>query len=579
MKHLTLIKTIFLIQLLSIATARAQTGPCLRVSTDTWTTCPAQTVLDATTFLPSNLVVFNVAEPNADLESNPGARYKAFWMFGDGNFKWYGYGTPEQDLSTMSHTHLYENPGTYFPVVVLSERKSNTTPPKKPKRSLSIQGMNVAPPPGGNFQPQIPTGRSMNIFNHDYNRPHYPTVFVVSAKPGNELSRIYFFYNSKSNNRGGYEPINIHNRLDTVYFPHYFPSTVNYSTSPTAATAWPAQLSELQTILASQFGNFLVVSSEKGGFKEYEQAAGQMQALYQNREDNSRISPPQEIRIFPELLSTWDDNWINLEARDTSLPKGYYLALAVGSTPVPAQDPNLPNSPNPLFGEVLQYFPNLDRSTLQCGSGAYIQGIATAEVDMVASIDPNGLTVLEICPLGNDKFKVKIRMEVCNEGYMHEQNFGLNLKDHTGQISKPNFISGKTPKFLKDSADVWLYVWEVFLDGVPLPNESAQSREQARKLCETAEFEVKTNWSGVQKIVRGEGLELCVKFEHARKECTKNYKVDEDFCKECGYACTSESGCKCQDQHCTILQICLLVILVIILLWWILKGRSGSASI
>lgn len=568
MKQLTIFNFILSFYFFSASTLTAQTGPCLRVSPEVWTTCPAQAVLDATTLTP-NLVRFDVMEPTADLESNPGARYKAFWMFGDGNFKWNPYGTPEQDLATMGLTYLYENEGNYSPVVVLSERKSNSRPPKKPKRNLNVQGMTAPIPTGGNFVPQIPSGKSMNIFNHDYNRPHYPTVFVVSAKPNSGLSHLYLFYNSKPNGRGGYEHVIIHDQLEDVFLPNYLPSSLSRNILTTAAATWPSQLTELQTILGSRFANFLVVSAENGWSARRAESEGQ-----KGQDSPKPTQLPAEIRIFPSFLSQWDPAWIDTTTKDTLLPKGHYLALAVGTTPHPSLDPNQSNTNNPLVQEVRQYFPNLNTSTLQCGTGAYIQGIATADVDMVASIDPNGLTILEICPLAGGNFKVKIRMEVCNEGYMHEKNFAFKLIDHTGNISRPNFISGQAPLFQNANGNTWNYIWEVFLDGVPLPTETTESRGREPKLCETAEFEVETNWQGVQKLARGEGLELCVQFDHAREECTKNYKVDEKFCKECGYACASESGCKCQNQCCTVLLICLIAIFVIILLWWILKGRN-----
>lgn len=569
----------FLFYFLFAGVVSAQTAPCMRINTvESWRDCPPQTNQDATVNLSNPVVSFQIMEPGYDLDPNPGARYKGFWIYGDGAFDWFEYGDVAEDAATLYRTHTYPGAGTYEPTVVLSERKSNTSPPKKPKRTISIQNLNGTPSGGGNFTPVIPAGKSMHIFNHDPNRPHYPTVFVVSTNSKKPFQQIYLFYNSTQDQAGRKNSITIHNQVDFVHFPHYLQGAISSSYVNKPIADFPAELSYLQRVLPAQFANYLRFSFDSKGAGIF--SGGKMRTS-NNAPNNNEAALPEEIRVFPALTTQWDQQWI--ETPNNMLPRGHYLAVTVGASPADLiPNPDQPNSINPLFQEVLQLFPDLDANTLQCGPESYILGIATADVDMVASIDPNGLKILEICPGEDGKFKVKIRMEVCNEGYMHEQNFNVRLLDHTGRISDPLFYSWPTAAPTLDSSanNTWYYTWNVFLDGLPLPNETVASRNQQRTLCETAEFEVVTDWAGVQQLARGEGLELCVQFLHAREECTKNYMLNPvNLSEKCGYACPAMAGkCISQGWSCTLLLSCLIVVLSLILLWWLFSGRRDHTS-
>lgn len=556
---------------------QAQNNPCMRVNGDYNATCPTLAQEATAVNSGSNVVNLRVDHTANVLDNVPNARFKGFWMFGDGNFRHFPYGTLTQDESTYWRTYVYPAVGTYSPTVVLAERKSNTTPPRRPRRTVNVLGLNTAatlPDPLDAFQPQIPANSALNIFNHDWNRPHYPTVFAISSLAQDELvDSIFFFYNAQKKN-GAVSKAIIHERIDFVEFPNYFPVgpvPVEKSTS-----AMPSSLSLVSRELSPKFYNYLAVglngvsSGKKGTEKDYARSSA-----------TSRPPPNNysELRFFPALVSKWDQSWIS--GQDTVLPVGHYLALAIGSEPLPRfPNPNNQAQINPVFAEVLQYFPNLNNSNLQIGPDKYVRGIATKDVDMVASIDPNGLEILQVCPDGANRYKVKIRMEICNEGYMHAKDFTFKLIDLTnGLIGEPDFVAGTPPNFLMDSTYFWKYQWNVFLDGVHLPDASTQARAEQLKLCDTAIFVVTTNWLGVQRLAQGQGLELCVQFLHAREECTKNYTMDErQLSPIVGYACgelSASSGWWCCIPVYITLVLAIIILILVAWIAWFLKKKLG----
>lgn len=541
--------------------------PCLSVNSDFSISCPPDETAE-TTVIPTatNLVQYQVSEADATLQRNPGARYKAFWLLGDGNFRFFPYGDLPQDLSTYAHSYVYRAADTYKPMVVLSERKSNTSPPRNLQRTIGVPNTSTPVRDVDTFAVRLHRNKSLDIFNHDRNRPHYPTVFVVSAPKEDKLiDSVFFFYNGEKKADGTYNAKKIH-EYNFVNFPNYFkPTPLANEFQMSAGVPGCLNVPAVRNILTGRFLNYLGVRTQSGQIVV--ERSGAKRAVAARQEDPA-FNPFDETRFFPSLTSIWDTRWIT--GNDTLLPVGHYLAVSVGYQPLSrVLNPDRPNEINPVFADVLRYFPELDSNTLQIGQEKYIRGIATTDVEMVASIDPNGLQILQICPDGQNRFKVTIRMEVCNEGFMHEQDFGFGLIDHTGVISKPEFIAGTSPNFLEQVGNEWKYKWNVFLDGVPLPEATKDELQEARKLCDTLVFTVTTNWLGVQRLTKGQGLELCVQFSHAREECHKNYALDER-------EVSPLTGFKCGDPPAAPWMCCLpvyitlaLAIIILLLLIWI----------
>jgi hypothetical protein len=559
--------------------ALAQDNPCLKINGDYTGACPSSTTQVDWWSLTTNRVEYQIVNAENTLDNvRHGARYKAFWLLGDGNFRYFDYGTLEQDLATYNQGYVYPAMGEYSPTVVLAERKSNTSPPRNPKRNVSVSNRDVNPGVADSFFVRIRGNQAMDIFNHDRNRPHYPTVFAISSLAADKLAdSIFFFYNCEFKN-GAYSSLKIHDKIDFVSFPNYLagrtePIEERTSTHPLGA------LTTSSGSLSSRFLNFLRVdiglSANSPDFIE-KRAQQRTNAAFRSPPAN----PFNELRFFPALLSTWSDRWIGTSG-DTLLPVGHYLAVSVGSEPLPAQYVLKGETiPNPIYAEALRYFPNLNPANLQVAPQRYLRGMATREVEMVASIDPNGLQVLQVCPLGQNRYQVKIRMEVCNEGLMHEQNFGFSLKDHTGVIGEPDFIAGTVPnKLPSTAANQWNYKWNVFLDGLPLPDGvTAEAASEVLKTCDTLIFTVTTNWLGVQRLAKGQGLELCVQFSHAKEECNLNYKLNErELSPLTGYECGEmPPSCWlcCIPVYITLI---LAFIILALLIWiaWYLKRKLG----
>ncbi|MFN0174798.1 MAG: hypothetical protein ACKVU0_09145 [Saprospiraceae bacterium] len=559
--------------------AYSQDDPCLRVNGDYLSSCPVAIDQAILYNCPSNRVQFQVFNAESTLENlSFGARYKAFWIFGDGNFRFHEFGDLEQDLATYEETYVYPEAGPYSPVVVLSERKSNTSPPRGLMRNINVENRDVNPDIPDSFSFRILGAHSMDIFNHDRNRPHYPTVFAISSLASDKLTdSIFFFYNCEKL-EAGYNRLKIHEALDFVSFPHYFPTGLTPAEKATAISI-PRSLSLLARELSTRFENYLEVGV---GFNANPDRFSQQKSVSERTSAALRdmgASPFSELRFFPALISTWNRDWIRTVAGmpDTVLPIGHYLALSVGNQPLSRlTNPDDPTSINPVYSEVLQYFPTLNAANLQVGPERFIRGIATREVEMVAGIDPNGLEVLQVCPLGQNRYQVKIRMEVCNEGFMHEQNFGFRIIDHTGVISEPNFIAGTAPNLVSSPDPGWHYKWNVFLDGLPLPDATESDVAETRKTCDTLIFTVTTNWLGVQRLASGRGLELCVQFSHANEECNYNYKLDERRLSPfTGYECGEmppPSWLCCLPVYITLI---LAIIILALLIWiaWYLKRK------
>ncbi|MDX1912977.1 MAG: hypothetical protein SFV22_15900, partial [Saprospiraceae bacterium] len=549
--------------------------PCLGVNGDLFAPCPGDAGYETTVLsLSGNRVSFSVNDAAGTLERNPGARYKAFWVLGDGNFRYFPYGTEAQDLSTYQLDYAYRSAMPHQPLVVLSERKSNTSPPRNLARTFNITGAGtmVAPGLADSFFHRLGGYRTLDIFNHDRNRPEYPTVFALSAPAADQLlDSVFFFYNGEKKADGTYAAKKLHD-FGFVNFPNYF-QPLPATTEMRISNGLPACLNvpALSSILTGRFLNYIGVRVRLGttnSDRVKNQRAAAVGPIPRN------LFP--ETRFFPALNSIWEERWIS--NGDTLLPLGHYLAVSVGSQPLP-RIPNdkFPDEINPIYVQALRYFPELDPNTLQIGEGKFIRGIATSEVEMVASIDPNGLKVLQVCPTGQNRYEVKIRMEVCNEGYMHEKNFTFSLIDHTnGAIERPEFTVGGDKVHYNTfdaTTHTWNYNWDVFLDGVPLPEASAAEIAEAGNTCDTLIFTVVTNWVGVQKLARGEGLELCVKFTHAPNECTLNYKLDEPVSPLVGYACgdMNAAGWNCCVPVYVTMVIVILILLLLIWLAWKLR--------
>ncbi|MBK8196258.1 MAG: hypothetical protein IPK76_24810 [Lewinellaceae bacterium] len=574
MKLICKIAFAFLLALTAIFSVYAQ-APCLKIEGDTWTsTCPP-TNQTSPQPVSGTIVNYSLLQPNEGIEStDPKARYKAFWIFGDGTFRYYADTSLESDIRSQSQTHTYSKTVRYQPMVVLTEKKSNTTPPQGPKRSISINTAQATP----DWIPQITLpSESMNIFPSGFNRPHYYTAFVVSArKSDTQISGIYFFYN-RVGDGVTYAPGDLHDNLDPwALLPDYLTGAgIVNSTTDNLGSTNPGFLPEFLS-LRNHYKNFIYVPVTPGAF-------GNIPGTF------------DELRIFPVLNTMWQDAW----GTATPLPKGKYLAVAVGASP---HDPaSLP----PYWGQLQsqtqgEIASTINASTLLITSPGsaqprFVRGIATIDLEMTGAIDPNDLVVTKICPDGQGQYEVTFRLKVCNEGYLEAVNFDLFLKDNTGGLlSKPIFTD---PTITLVSTDTdpnndgdWDYTWNITLDGVPLPVKKGNTEPKPVNTCtEDTYFTVTTTWEGVQKLIEGKGLQLCVFFNQAPDECTYNAPLEVDnpaLIQTEGYNArecqkrpeettppdSTDCDC-CRPQYTTVIIIQVTILIFVLLIVWMIARK------
>ena len=126
--------TVLCVALLSI-TLKSQ--PCLHVNAEPAAPC---ITAGAPITSGSNAINFRFEQITAGLDMGvpPGVqpRYKAFWIFGDGNFRHFPPNLEyADDIATLSQPYNFPPGYAIYPTtVLLTEKKSNTSPPPEGKR-------------------------------------------------------------------------------------------------------------------------------------------------------------------------------------------------------------------------------------------------------------------------------------------------------------------------------------------------------------------------------------------------------------------------------------------------------------
>ncbi len=571
-------------------TLQAQPGPCLYIG-PAETSCPSAANLPG---LPKNTAHFGMENIHEGLDTvglpdTIQPRYKAFWIFGDGNFRYFPPNLDYAgDIATLSETYIFpRGRAVYTTEVVLTEKKSNTTPPPGIQRPVAIPPLDfegkTTPPydEPDTFVVRINGQKTMDIFNSEYNRPDYPTAFVVSA-PANdtEITKIFFLFNKiRIGETGSFQADTLHH-MDSAYvnLPNYF---------------------ENQSVTIQNTDGLSSGLYEAGFF---DGARGYQNFAEVAVTDNVRKGIPNtfsEIRFFPILKSVWQNDWIQPDGNDEDtlpdilLPVSRYLAVSAG--PSPLYTDNSPNTPekDAFISLVKTHFPDLTEPEFQISDSLdlYIRGIQMLDVEMVASVDPNNIQTLKFCPKGDGRYEVLLRLEICNEGYMHEKNIEFGLIDHTKLLSEPVFFSGSgitpspTPNLSAYINSDWKYEWTVFLEAVPLPQPDASAKKLIKpdSSCAHAFFKVETNWRGVQAIVDGKALELCVKFKYGPPKCTFNSPLssNKEYCREAGYNCgdcpkvVSPENC-CNWIFYGLILLVLILLVLIWILWYLLKKKKKN---
>ncbi len=571
MKQFCKLTFLFISWLSTSIAVQAQESPCLCVGTES-RTCTTHSSATATTPFPiaSRNVSLEISDSPTSLDTFEGARYKAFWIFGDGNFAYFPHREFSLDNRTLRQEYVYRRSGRYTTEAVLSEKKSNTRPPVRDRRIIQVGGNLIPGTTGTPFVQQLSgNAKTADVLPSDSMRPHeYLTAFAVSAPKSPSNSGIYFFYNSKVD-AGSIIAAAMHEFVD-VDLPDYAGTTVLQGL--TSALANP-----IGDAVKRQFNNYIFVPITSTNF-------GSMPA----------DADFTEYRIFPILKTIWT----------SSLPKCRFLAVIVGNQSIATSDkeikdgrvlPETTARVSFFTAEKLAELERLNRNYFD-GRGlnsafyidstqteVYVRGMYEVDVPMVGSIDPNELEVVSICPLEAGKYLVKMRVQVCNRGIIPVSNIPIRLIDHSqGLFSDFAFLTDSatlTPTLTFDSGThTWRFV-HGGLNGVSTPEDLGSNSRSTpyEPKCLEVYFTLKTNLAGVKKLFSSNPLESCATFPGSNfpDECHFNFPVDSTkFTPKYGYNCGG--GGSVPPTNCCCGMICFLLIAVIlaILLWWFLKKND-----
>ena len=578
----------------SLSLPAQRTAPCLCIPADpAWTTATSETqkCTNLTPAVPpvatpsDNKITLEVKDDPSDLDPYPDARYKAFWMWGDGNFRYFPHGRKADDLLTYKQSYVYSRPGNFTPVVILTEKKSDKAPPGRMERSIQINQTRTSPTP---FEKRLNvSGKTADIFStEDLRAGGFHTALVVSAPKNIRNTGVFFFYNSIYNRAKNVHLAAPVHKIVSVEVPQYAkdaglsmqegpttnlknPPIVNWLPNPTLINALAAGYQNY--IFLPMTGSALEVMSP--GFDEY--------------------------RYFPVLETIWPD----------TLSEAEFLTLVVGSSiPTTVND----NVPDPFYdakriselrGTLSSVITDYDTTGLlnnmpenflvgtatdNAGnsSNVYVRGAARQSVRLVGSIDPNELEVEKICPTEAGKYKAYLRLQICNEGYMFENSITVRMIDagnHFSNIDIPQAVKNEfNGTFREETAPqhFWSFVWGKHLDGI---YDASNPNDDYAPSCAEFRFTIETDWAGVQKLQAGNGIEMCVTFSNSipKKEICGFYnypiggQVTQAYGYECGGGGTTPTDCCCNWLAWLLFAI---AALLLVLWWWFRNSQNNPTN-
>jgi len=482
--------------------------------------------------------------------------YKAFWIFGDGNYLSFPDNITELDApSRRVNNYRYSSAGAYQPVVYLTEKYHNTKPPEEARALLQVTDAGAS----GTYveltrRLAASPDRKVDVdYNHSP-RVDYPMNFVLSYRKQEPVEAVLFYYNSLYNS-------NTSNASPTDLF----------SFKKNEATYYQG------TGFSPRVVNNLAegIGASSGDFEDYEAPGTILDGL--NAKFKSRLTYkvggfqgvlPEgmtELRVFPVLQTLPRTSMpANLlaELPTTRLP--YFATILIGTEEVTDNDPayaQLTKNASILLGPTssLRLSPN---------SPFYIRGIQLLNLKMETSHDPNSLVVKEIQALGNGKFKVRLLLTICNKGQGSETSPTLVFRDLTAGkfVSKPVLgnIDGAIPSWSGGTA---AESWTVGLDGFVIPGVPENYEPSCRELT----FSMETDAVGVARLYQSSprALEVCVRFSTGAGECSMN----DPLVKEIP---TTEklASLDCGTGQYGFLFFVLLLVLGIITLWFLFSGRN-----
>lgn len=452
--------------------------------------------------------VFNDAlktVPNNDCRDttcNECGWYKAFWIFGDGNYRKFANDVSHMDKASLKVNYRYGNTATYAPAVYLTERYHNDEKPEAARIAIEVTG-GASSTLSDSPRRLDPATKTTDIDYNDEFRKKYPTVFVLSHLKSDSITRSFFFYNS-TRREGIYTPTKIATH-DTTEIPSYYKVAGRFETN----------YDTLGGSFQNLYGGGLLTEFRKS-FKSCIQynVAGTI--------DPTLTANLNELRMFPVLETE------NFGAGQIPQDSAVVATVVLGTSPLTGQAlTNMRNLLISLFSpdvslnipSNLQVFTNL----LQDGEqeAEYIRGVSFATLRVLASHDPNNLFVTKVDTISSDKYKVSFSQRICNQGEMPETNPLLKFNDLTGghYAATPEFFDLEEGVTIIPRPDGVFVLQGLEIGGVP---------PQYTPKCKFVHFRIETDLVGVQRLYQEDprALQGCVAFTNAAGdilyECSEN---------------------------------------------------------
>jgi hypothetical protein len=427
--------------------------------------------------------------------------YRAFWIFGDGNYKKFedsGRGNYQsRDAESLNVTYSYGRSGTYEPVVYLTERYHNNKKPDAARAKIKFD-LTPATPPSDPDQPVLlnnTTRKAAIDFNHV---PcfGYHTAMALAFRKDLGVNKVMFFYNGLGQG-SQIQPVKVMEYQETET-PSYYNGGLNRQEFDTVG----------QNLSFLNYAPFIRNLPSK--FKSY--------VDYDISTQSTTVpTDRQEMRLFPimqtlEQVSGW--------TRADSVTAVMALLLGPDSLSNTADRQNARDALQGLFGDVnLQLSQNLSAIQDDGFTTHYVRGVVLQPMRLALSHDPNNLFVTDIRELGNGQYRAFFRLKIFNEGDGPETSPSLNFRDLTGGhyatrpvlVGMPNSVTQTWTKIGRiDRVNLEDFLIRQKINGIPGSN--------------TVYFYIDTDMAGIQKLYQEtpRALEVCVEFSMGAGDCSDN---------------------------------------------------------
>ncbi len=570
-----------LLLLLAIPSFLSAQQPCLEVLLETG--CPANPLNEVNSS--TNFIPFKHTDIRSGLTTDTAARYKAFWIFGDGNYKSFpDNGTKAEDEATLSTTYAYDIGDSYLPTVVLVEKKSDDRPTRYNARRVKVPTAatgNNSPLKANDTKPRRDVVVPASEFNNRITSPAtadieasskvrlggYETAFATSTilPASGSQGVVVFLYNSVKLRDGG-------NFEAQTLFPEAELQRANYNNATTVFGNTNDLPEPLKSIIPRFYKNVIIQPLQV--------------------DFNKKPSRFDEFRTFPILRTKPRDASGNLITGivgldTTGMGETQFVVMVIDNAGInPTYNPadeseiitlagtNTPltNSPSEIahtwsllgqhFREIKSLF---DSTTLSLNNGMLLRGFAYHSEQLVTSIDPTELRILSICPK-DGKYDVDMKATVCNEGNMKEELVTVDIRNPGGILIQ--HLACDSSQFTRPVAattsDAMLsFVYE------NLPGYY-QALPTTGHNCFDVYFSFQTDWNGALKLAAGGALVSKVNFKNAVIKPTQefpNIPVETNLINE-------KTGYNCGGGKDNCVWLIVLAFALFIVFWWLWKNNQ-----